>query len=459
MSTRTPNFNFYKPDATDDFKDFRAEHNNNMDIIDQNLGGGGSRHTIVDENGTDMPNESRLQFTGDVTVTDDNVNGVTVVDVSGGGHTIEDSSGTAMTARSNLQFEDLTVTDDAINDATVVSASGKADKTDLTELLETSPTSSHTISDGSYFYLDGQLCYAIADINIGDTFYFLGNYRRLTGTGLFGALNHIRNLFNDKVSKAGDTMTGELDVINKLSTTVIRADYNHSELVSKAALVRIGNDTPDGTEGSTYGRLLLYGKGANYAILSADDVTANRNCYMRDTGGTMALTKDFTGVSAQNDATASQAISFGQRFFRNGVFHRAIADIANGASFSSSNCETTNLNVIGTYATGTSITATVPTGAMTSIMSVTLSRGTWVITGGCEFSTSFSQLASIRLYDGSSYLNGTYVRGTGNDGGGFNTSLVKKITSASQTIYLQTRQDSGSDKTAIHINLTAVRIS
>ena len=81
MSTRTTNFGLYMPGPTDNFKDFQAEHNNNMKIIDQNLVSGGG-HTIVDPNGSDMPPEGRLQFTGGVTVTDDNVNGVTVVDVT-----------------------------------------------------------------------------------------------------------------------------------------------------------------------------------------------------------------------------------------------------------------------------------------------------------------------------------------------------------------------------------------
>jgi hypothetical protein len=41
---------------------------------------GGGRHTIVDDSGTDMPNETRLQFGEYMNVTDDNVNGKTVVD-------------------------------------------------------------------------------------------------------------------------------------------------------------------------------------------------------------------------------------------------------------------------------------------------------------------------------------------------------------------------------------------
>lgn len=41
MATYTTNYNLYKPESTDDFGDFRSEFDNNMDIIDANLGGGG----------------------------------------------------------------------------------------------------------------------------------------------------------------------------------------------------------------------------------------------------------------------------------------------------------------------------------------------------------------------------------------------------------------------------------
>lgn len=87
MAQYTPNFNLYEPDSSDDFADFRTEFNNNMNIIDQNLGGGGGSggHTIYDEDGNALAQESGLQFTGSVNVTDDNVNGRTVVDITGGG--------------------------------------------------------------------------------------------------------------------------------------------------------------------------------------------------------------------------------------------------------------------------------------------------------------------------------------------------------------------------------------
>ena len=89
MASKTTNYELWMPDSTDAFDEFLEEFNENMETIDDNLGGGGGGsggHTIIDENGQTMPTESKLQFTGNVSVTDDNVNGATVVDVSGGGN-------------------------------------------------------------------------------------------------------------------------------------------------------------------------------------------------------------------------------------------------------------------------------------------------------------------------------------------------------------------------------------
>lgn len=54
MSTYTTNYNLEKPDASDDFGDFRANYNSNMDIIDANLGGGGGSVTDVEVNGVSV---------------------------------------------------------------------------------------------------------------------------------------------------------------------------------------------------------------------------------------------------------------------------------------------------------------------------------------------------------------------------------------------------------------------
>ena len=86
MATQTTNYNLSKPEATDPFSQFRQSYNDNMDIIDANLGGGGGSggHTILDGDGNALPQEDDLQFTGNVSVTDDNVNGKTIVDILGG---------------------------------------------------------------------------------------------------------------------------------------------------------------------------------------------------------------------------------------------------------------------------------------------------------------------------------------------------------------------------------------
>lgn len=126
MGTYTPNLNLYKPAPTDNYEDFLPEFNNNMDKLD-NSGGGSGGHTIVDPNGSDMPAEGKLQFTGNVNVTDDSVNGKTVVDIpasSGSGHTIIDQNGVSMTQRSGLQIIGANVTDDAVNNKTVVTVTG-----------------------------------------------------------------------------------------------------------------------------------------------------------------------------------------------------------------------------------------------------------------------------------------------------------------------------------------------
>lgn len=84
MATYTPNLNLGKPEATDAFGNFRQLFNDNMDILDNGGGGGSGGHTIIDQSGNAMPQETGLQFIG-ASVTDDSVNNKTVVTITGGG--------------------------------------------------------------------------------------------------------------------------------------------------------------------------------------------------------------------------------------------------------------------------------------------------------------------------------------------------------------------------------------
>ena len=92
MATYTPNLNLYNPDASDPFGEFREKFNDNMDILDNGGGGGSGGHTIYDENGSAMTQRTGLEFTGNVSVSDDSVNDKTVVDILGGSNLILDAS-------------------------------------------------------------------------------------------------------------------------------------------------------------------------------------------------------------------------------------------------------------------------------------------------------------------------------------------------------------------------------
>ncbi|MDT3386458.1 MAG: hypothetical protein LIR46_01620 [Bacteroidota bacterium] len=128
MSQLTPNYNLILIDPTDPFADFYTWYNQTLGIIDANLGGGSGGHTIIDPNDNDMPQENGLQFTGNVTVTDDSVNGKTIIDIPaslGSGHTIINPNGTSMTQRNGLKFTgSVTVSDDSVNDETIVNIAG-----------------------------------------------------------------------------------------------------------------------------------------------------------------------------------------------------------------------------------------------------------------------------------------------------------------------------------------------
>ena len=65
MAQYTPNYGLSMPETTDDFKDFRESYNENMETIDQNLGGGG-----------DSVSWNQIQLTGDA-IAEIDTNGTT----------------------------------------------------------------------------------------------------------------------------------------------------------------------------------------------------------------------------------------------------------------------------------------------------------------------------------------------------------------------------------------------
>lgn len=186
MATNTTNYNLSKPEASDPFGDFRQSYNDNLDIIDANLGGGGGSggHTILDGDGNTLPQEDDLQFTGACSVTDDNVNGRTVVDV------------VACIKVTQAEYDALPaskLTDNIayfIVDGESDEYKAKADKTDLASIQITGSTNNTgaTITSGTYFYLNDTLVRAKTAIANGATLTLNTNYEVVTA----GVLNDFK---------------------------------------------------------------------------------------------------------------------------------------------------------------------------------------------------------------------------------------------------------------------------
>ena len=81
MATYTPNYNLSKPENTDSQQSFISDYCDNMDKLDNAIGGSTQGHTIIDGSGSSMTQRSGLQFQNVTSVTDDSVNDKTIVQV------------------------------------------------------------------------------------------------------------------------------------------------------------------------------------------------------------------------------------------------------------------------------------------------------------------------------------------------------------------------------------------
>lgn len=88
-------------------------------------GGGGGGHTIIDENGSSMPQRAGLQFTGDVSVNDDSVNDKTVVVITNSGGTTHTYSTSEQVVGTWIDGKPLYECTISVDNPTKLSASGK----------------------------------------------------------------------------------------------------------------------------------------------------------------------------------------------------------------------------------------------------------------------------------------------------------------------------------------------
>lgn len=137
--------------------------------------GGSGGHTIVDPTGTDMPQEDKLQFTGNVSVSDDSANGQTVVNVEGGGNVygaFVDTDRVITSGTYNTSFT-YTATEDCFVTVEWVSPQ----------------------NDSAYFYIDGERAftnYASSSIDAGTITLPLKKGQVLTGTTAYNSTKHYK---------------------------------------------------------------------------------------------------------------------------------------------------------------------------------------------------------------------------------------------------------------------------
>lgn len=251
----------------------------------------------------------------------------------------------------------------------------------------------------------------------------------------------------------------------------------------------VGNSTPTGTAGNSKGQVVIYGNGANYVNIQATNATGNRTVELPNENGTLALVENSvqkTGATMsgnliinRQDGTAS-TIGWSQISLGNTISSGTVGNSAGGVVFYPPNgAHYSHLRTVATLTAnrsitlpdasgtiqlvedhtvseGSRVTTNVPSETMTTIATLSLGSGKWVIVGGFEFSSSFTQGTVAALSNGSSQLCG--VRGTGANGGGWNMTAIETVSSTT-TISLQAYQGSGSAKTVKNIMLRAIKIA
>lgn len=113
-------------------------------------------------------------------------------------------------------------------------------------------------------------------------------------------------------------------------------------------------------------------------------------------------------------------------------------------------------SMVNDVVSGDTITTTVPSGTVTSVMSVTLPPGIYLIVGHIQFTANTPVICNLQLA-GTPSGNSWITRNAGDSGGGQNVVGVEVITEQ-RSIYLNVYQASGESKNVNMLALQAVRL-
>ena len=120
----------------------------------------------------------------------------------------------------------------------LVTPSSKADKTDLSSIIQTGTTSSQAISAGTYFYLNDVLVKAKVDIANGATFTLNTNYEVVTA----GALNELVDAINGVIKvKVKSNITAQVATANSYVSVNYDLPTDMTTYLGSVAIVRSVN--------------------------------------------------------------------------------------------------------------------------------------------------------------------------------------------------------------------------
>lgn len=110
---------------------------------------------------------------------------------------------------------------------------------------------------------------------------------------------NVSDALDDKVSKSGDTMSGTL-AINGVQDALVADSQNGTNGAVGWTFVKVGNNKASNVDKNSAGILRLYGKTDKFVdFFDNAGFSANRNIYIPDKNGTLALTSDIPDVSVK----------------------------------------------------------------------------------------------------------------------------------------------------------------
>ena len=195
------------------------------------------------------------------------------------------------------------VNDVTVNGSSVVNAQGVAEVTVPDELADLADDSTHrTVTDTEKTTWSAKVsdnptfteASTRANIASGESFAtILGKIKKfftdLKTVAFTGAYSDLSGTENVAVKNANNRFS-QSQIIDAKNGTVSTDGYSY---------ISVGNGTPSGTSGNSFGIVEIYGKGSKYVDLKASNVTANRNIELPDKGGTVALTSDIPDISTK----------------------------------------------------------------------------------------------------------------------------------------------------------------